>query len=155
MNIDSLYTVPFDGGFSVAEAPTTPPEDVSGKKDLEKDLAKCVEGISELQSKLYADDRYSLLLVFQAMDAAGKDGTIRAVMSGVNPAGCQVHSFKQPSAEELDHDFVAQLGPRNTCGIGLQQNHADPCVQQRIGNARAHRAATNHGGGLDVVRPHA
>ena len=112
MNIDSLYTVPFDGGFSVAEARTTPPEDVSGKKDLEKDLAKCVEGISELQSKLYADDRYSLLLVFQAMDAAGKDGTIRAVMSGVNPAGCQVFTFKSPSDEELEHDWLLRTTRR-------------------------------------------
>ena len=58
------------------------------------------------QELLYADDRYSLLLVFQAMDAAGKDGTIRHVMSGVNPQGCQVTSFKQPSSEELDHDFL-------------------------------------------------
>ena len=62
--------------------------------------------LAELQDKLYAQDRRSLLLVFQAMDAAGKDGTIKHVMSGVNPAGVQVHSFKAPSAEELDHDFM-------------------------------------------------
>jgi PPK2 family polyphosphate:nucleotide phosphotransferase len=62
--------------------------------------------MSDLQRRLYADDRYALLLIFQAMDAAGKDGTIRAVMSGVDPTGCQVFSFKQPSAEELDHDFL-------------------------------------------------
>src|SRR4029079_18135846 len=59
-----------------------------------------------LQDKLYAQDRYALLLVFQAMDAAGKDSTIRHVMSGVNPQGCQVYSFKTPSDEELDHDFL-------------------------------------------------
>jgi len=62
---------------------------------------------------LYADNRYALLLIFQAMDAAGKDGTIRAVMEGVNPAGCQVFAFKQPSAEELDHDFLW----RTTCRL--------------------------------------
>ena len=62
--------------------------------------------LAEEQDKLYAQDRWSLLLVFQAMDAAGKDGTIKHVMSGVNPQGCQVFSFKQPSQEELDHDFL-------------------------------------------------
>ncbi|HUQ91570.1 MAG TPA: polyphosphate kinase 2 family protein [Bryobacteraceae bacterium] len=62
--------------------------------------------LTELQDKLYADDRCSLLLIFQAMDAAGKDSTIKHVMSGVNPVGCQVYSFKAPSAEELDHDFL-------------------------------------------------
>ena len=65
-----------------------------------------VEGLAELQSMLYAQDRWSLLLVFQAMDAAGKDGAIKHVMSGVNPQGCQVVSFKSPSAEELDHDYL-------------------------------------------------
>ncbi len=69
-------------------------------------LARGVQWLAEEQDKFYADDNYSLLLVFQAMDAAGKDGTIRHVMSGVNPQGCQVFSFKQPSAEELDHDYL-------------------------------------------------
>jgi PPK2 family polyphosphate:nucleotide phosphotransferase len=62
--------------------------------------------LKELQARLYADNRYALLVIFQAMDAAGKDGVIKHVMSGVNPQGCQVHSFKHPSAEELDHDFM-------------------------------------------------
>jgi PPK2 family polyphosphate:nucleotide phosphotransferase len=69
-------------------------------------LAQGVEWLAEEQDKLYAQDRWSVLLVFQAMDAAGKDGTIKHVMSGVNPQGCQVYSFKQPSAEELDHNFL-------------------------------------------------
>ena len=64
------------------------------------------ERLSELQEMLYAHDRYSLLVIFQAMDAAGKDGAIRHVMSGINPQGCQVFSFKHPSATELDHDFL-------------------------------------------------
>lgn len=76
------------------------------KKDYEKQLQKQVEDLSDLQRLHYASDRYSLLLIFQAMDAAGKDGAIRHVMSGVNPQGCQVFSFKHPSATELDHDFL-------------------------------------------------
>ena len=69
-------------------------------------LQRGTEWLAEEQDMLYAQDRWSLLLVFQAMDAAGKDGTIKHVMSGVNPQGCQVFSFKQPSAEELSHDFL-------------------------------------------------
>jgi PPK2 family polyphosphate:nucleotide phosphotransferase len=69
-------------------------------------LAEGVARLSDMQDKLYAQDRWALLLIFQAMDAAGKDSIIRHVMSGVNPQGCQVYSFKQPSAEELSHDFL-------------------------------------------------
>jgi PPK2 family polyphosphate:nucleotide phosphotransferase len=76
------------------------------KKDYEKKLAAGTLELSELQRLLYAHDRYSLLVIFQAMDAAGKDGAIRHVMSGVNPQGCQVFSFKHPSEQELDHDFL-------------------------------------------------
>ncbi len=76
------------------------------KKQYQKLLEEQVEQLSSLQRLLYASDRYALLLIFQAMDAAGKDGAIRHVMSGVNPQGCQVFSFKHPSATELDHDFL-------------------------------------------------
>lgn len=69
-------------------------------------LAEHVRKLSQRQNLLYAHDRYSLLVILQAMDAAGKDGVIKHVMSGVNPQGCQVYSFKHPSAEELDHDFL-------------------------------------------------
>ncbi len=69
-------------------------------------LAEHIQELSQRQSLLYADNRYALLLIFQAMDAAGKDGAIKHVMSGVNPQGCQVYSFKHPSAEELEHDFL-------------------------------------------------
>jgi PPK2 family polyphosphate:nucleotide phosphotransferase len=71
-----------------------------------KFLEKSVETLSALQEKLYAQDRWGVLLVFQAMDAAGKDSAIKHVMSGVDPKGCQVYSFKSPSSEELDHDFL-------------------------------------------------
>jgi PPK2 family polyphosphate:nucleotide phosphotransferase len=76
------------------------------KKQYSKLLAEQVEELSELQRLHYASNRYALLLIFQAMDAAGKDGAIRHVMSGVNPQGCQVFSFKHPSATELEHDFL-------------------------------------------------
>ena len=72
-----------------------------------------VEELSSLQNLHYASNRYALLLIFQGMDAAGKDGAIRHVMSGVNPQGCEVFSFKQPSAEELEHDFLW----RTTCRL--------------------------------------
>ena len=74
--------------------------------DYKKILAGHLRGLTARQSLLYAHNRYSLLLIFQAMDAAGKDGAIKHVMSGVNPQGCQVFSFKHPSAEELSHDFL-------------------------------------------------
>ncbi len=85
------------------------PADTGPMKDKEAAealLQQGVERMAALQDTLYADDHWSLLLIFQAMDAAGKDGTIKHVMSGVNPQGCQVYSFKGPSAEELDHDFL-------------------------------------------------
>jgi len=102
----SPYLVPLDGSFRLADAPTAPPEDAPGKKACRKRLKDLRREIAETQRMLYARDEDALLLVFQAMDAAGKDGTIRAVLDGVNPAGCQVASFKKPSAEELDHDFL-------------------------------------------------
>ena len=76
------------------------------KQDAEQELLKNVEQLAAQQDVLYASHSYALLLVFQAMDAAGKDGTIKHVMSGVNPQGCQVFSFKSPSAEELNHDYL-------------------------------------------------
>jgi PPK2 family polyphosphate:nucleotide phosphotransferase len=76
------------------------------KDEADALLQHSTSQLAELQDKLYAQDRWGLLLIFQAMDAAGKDGTIKHVMSGVNPQGCQVYSFKAPSSEELDHDFL-------------------------------------------------
>src|SRR5919197_539397 len=85
--------------------------------DIEKDeakemLADGIKRLAELQERLYAQDRWALLAVFQAMDAAGKDGAIKHVMSGINPQGCQVHAFKAPSPEELDHDFLWRCAMR-------------------------------------------
>ena len=82
------------------------------KQRAEEELAQGVEVLRHLQDKLYAQDRWSVLIIFQAMDAAGKDGAIKNVMSGVNPQGCEVSSFKSPSAEELDHDFLWRCAKR-------------------------------------------
>ncbi len=106
-------------------------------KDALKDRAKAtleqnLTDLAEAQSLLYADDRYSVLIVLQAMDAAGKDGTIKHVMSGVNPQGCQVFSFKKPSAEELDHNFLWRymkcLPERGRIGIFNRSYYEDVLV---------------------------
>ena len=80
--------------------------DYTEKEDAKDDLKSNVERLAGLQDILFAQNTQSLLIIFQAMDAAGKDGAIKHVMSGLNPQGCQVFSFKQPSAEELDHDYL-------------------------------------------------
>lgn len=103
---ESTHRVAFDGGFRLQDASTRPPHDAPDKERCRILLRERVEEIDALQRLLYADNRHSVLLIFQAMDAAGKDGTIRAVLTGVDPAGCQVHSFKAPSEHELDHDFL-------------------------------------------------
>ena len=99
------YTVTSGKGFRLRDVD---PGDTLGlkEKDAREALARGVRRIADLQEMLYAQDRWGVLLIFQAMDAAGKDGAIEHVMSGVNPQGCQVFSFKAPSAEELDHDFL-------------------------------------------------
>jgi PPK2 family polyphosphate:nucleotide phosphotransferase len=90
----------------LSEWPTIVKPFFKSKKEYQEILEKHVEKLSSLQQLLYASNRYALLLIFQGMDSAGKDGAIRHVMSGVNPQGCEVFSFKQPSAEELEHDFL-------------------------------------------------
>ena len=104
--IDSPYLVPFDGTFCVVDSPTAASDPDLGRKDARSEIRDIVKEVRDLQRMLYAQDQFSLLLVFQAMDAAGKDSTIRAVMSGIDPSGCQVHAFKRPSSRELDHDFL-------------------------------------------------
>lgn len=96
----------------LAERPTAVEPLYTSKKHYRSLLKDGRAELSELQNILYAHDRYALLLIFQGMDAAGKDGAIRHVMSGVNPQGCQVFSFKQPSSEELDHDFLWRTNKR-------------------------------------------
>ena len=103
-----------DKEFQVAEGqtvdlgtwPTEVPPIYKSKADYEEKLTEQIERLSAAQERLYAVDRYAVLLILQAMDTAGKDGVIRHVLSGINPQGCQVFSFKHPSATELDHDFL-------------------------------------------------
>jgi PPK2 family polyphosphate:nucleotide phosphotransferase len=117
------------------------PTDYSGKfkskKEAVKLLKKNVERMTELQAKLYAQDKYSLLVIFQAMDAAGKDGTIKHVMSGLNPQGTQVSSFKQPSKEELDHGYLWRINKalpeRGRIGI-FNRSHYEEVLIVRVHN---------------------
>ena len=97
------YIVTDGKRFRLSGRPTRGPH---AEHDAKKFLKKGVKALSDLQEMLYAQDRWGVLLVFQAMDAAGKDSAIEHVMSGVDPTGCQVYSFKSPSSEELDHDFL-------------------------------------------------
>jgi PPK2 family polyphosphate:nucleotide phosphotransferase len=107
MPIDaSPFRVPSGQPVDLRRWPTHVAPFYRSKRDYQKLLAQHVATLAERQQLLYAHDRYALLLIFQAMDAAGKDGAIKHVMSGVNPQGCQVFSFKHPSGEELDHDFL-------------------------------------------------
>ncbi|MEO7167139.1 MAG: ADP-polyphosphate phosphotransferase [Spartobacteria bacterium] len=112
LNSEKFRVAPGDK-LQLDKCPTELKALYKSKSDYRKRLAAQVDGLSELQTLLYADNRYALLLIFQAMDAAGKDSAIKHVMSGVNPQGCEVYSFKRPSAEELQHDFLW----RTTCRL--------------------------------------
>ncbi len=127
---DSPYLVPFDGSFSVADASTKPLTE--GHRHRKKHRKKATRNLNKLQRVLAAGDRHAVLLVFQAMDAAGKDSTIRAVMQGVDPSGCQVFSFKRPSSTELDHDFLwrttCRLPERGRIGIFNRSQYEEVLV---------------------------
>lgn len=117
----SPYRVQPGESVDLAQRPTRVAPVYDSKKAYRRMLEARVDELSDLQQLHYASSRHALLLVFQAMDAAGKDGAIRHVMSGVNPQGCQVFSFKQPSSEELEHDFLwrttKRLPERGRIGI--------------------------------------
>ncbi len=100
------YCVTRGKGFRLKDFDPAGPQPVNLKAESDEFLNRNTERTSELQRKLYAQDRWALLLIFQGMDAAGKDGAIRHVMSGINPQGCYVCSFKTPSTEDLSHDFL-------------------------------------------------
>ncbi|WP_019451288.1 ADP-polyphosphate phosphotransferase [Cupriavidus sp. BIS7] len=107
MKIDTnAFRVHAGHSVHLAHKPTLVEPVYKSKEQYHKILAEHVEQLSEQQNRLYADNRFAVLFIFQAMDAAGKDGAIKHVMSGVNPQGCQVYSFKHPSAAELQHDFL-------------------------------------------------
>src|SRR5687768_5864031 len=121
--------------LDLKDHPTDFTGDYTEKKDAVEDLAENVGRLAQLQDRLYAHDVYSLLIIFQAMDAAGKDGAIEHVMSGVNPQGCHVVSFKQPSSEELDHDFLwrcqKNLPERGKIGI-FNRSHYEEVLVVRV-----------------------
>ena len=130
---ESEYLVPFDGSFRVGAASTTA---VTGRHPhTGKHRKHATDQLKQLQRVLAAGDRHAVLLVFQAMDAAGKDSTIRAVMQGVDPSGCQVFSFKKPSSQELDHDFLWRttrcLPERGRIGI-FNRSHYEEVLVVRV-----------------------
>ncbi|MCK9425122.1 MAG: polyphosphate kinase 2 family protein [Ignavibacteriaceae bacterium] len=108
---------------------------LKSKESAQKFLEKNVKRMAELQDKLYADNKWALLIIFQALDAAGKDGAIKHVMSGLNPQGTQVFSFKQPSAEEMDHDYLwritKSLPERGRIGI-FNRSHYEEVLVVRV-----------------------
>jgi len=130
---ESEYLVPFDGTFRIATASTVAVTDRNRHKGEHRRSA--TEALNKLQRVLAAGDRHAVLLVFQAMDAAGKDSTIRAVMQGVDPSGCQVFSFKKPSGLELDHDFlwrtIRHLPERGRIGI-FNRSHYEEVLVVRV-----------------------
>ena len=139
MNLDKIasrYRIDQTDKFKLADCD---PADCCGlsidKGDAKEMLKNSIERLSELQEKLYANNKWSVLVVFQAMDAAGKDGVIKHVMSGVNPQGVQVHSFKAPSEEELDHDFLWRIGKalpeRGRIGI-FNRSHYEEVLTVRV-----------------------
>lgn len=137
------YRVTSDKKFKLKDYPTAVTSDL-GKADkpmAQHTLQLGIEALAEMQDKLYAQDKWSLLVIFQAMDAAGKDGAIKHVMSGINPQGCEVTSFKSPSAEELDHDFLwrctKRLPERGRIGIFNRSYYEEVLV------VRVHEAILN------------
>ncbi len=106
MRLAAPYCVAKGGDFRLKDYETSDTGDVKDKQHSQRIIDNRAGLLNNLQEKLYAQDRWAMLLIFQAMDAAGKDAVIKHVMSGVNPQGCEVHSFKAPSTEELDHDYL-------------------------------------------------
>jgi PPK2 family polyphosphate:nucleotide phosphotransferase len=146
------HRVPFDGRFSISEFSTDPPDGMPSKKVLEEELDDLVDELDGLQQRLFADQRFAVLAVFQAMDAAGKDSTIRKVFSGVNPAGFRVHAFGRPSDLELRHDFLqrvaARLPERGKIGI-FNRSHYEEMLVVRV---HPEFLAAQHLPGVDMQR---
>jgi len=134
MNIDK-FRIKEGSKVDLNDHPTDFTDGFKDKDQAKEDLAKNIQRLAELQDVLYAQNIYALLIIFQAMDAAGKDSAIKHVMSGVNPQGCQVISFKQPSAEELDHDFLwrcqKNLPERGKLGI-FNRSHYEEVLVVRV-----------------------
>ncbi|MHB8579101.1 MAG: polyphosphate kinase 2 family protein [Ignavibacteriaceae bacterium] len=136
----SDFKVKPDSKVDLSKIDTSNSEGIKTKGEAKKLLKKNVEKMMGLQDKLYSEDRYSMLLIFQALDAAGKDGTIKHVMSGLNPQGTQVTSFKQPSAEELNHHYLWRvndgLPERGRIGI-FNRSYYEEVLVVRVHNLLA------------------
>ncbi len=132
------HRVPYDGKFRIGDFDPDPPQGGGSETKLEAELEESVARLDELQRKLFADERHALLAVFQAMDAAGKDSTIRKVFSGVNPAGFRVHAFGRPSELELRHDFLqrvaSRLPERGKIGV-FNRSHYEEVLVVRVHTA--------------------
>ncbi len=128
----SRYKIQSHSDLKLAEIKTNDSGSYGSREDAEKRLVDNIQKMAEYQSKLYAQDKYALLIIIQAMDTAGKDGTIKHVMSGLNPQSTHVHSFKQPSAEELNHDYlwraIKRLPERGSIGIFNRSYYEDVLV---------------------------
>lgn len=133
--VKSPYLIAANGEFKVRHAKARPPKKAPDKEACKARLQELVAELAELQRVLYANDHRALLVMFQAMDAAGKDSTIRAVFSGVDPTGCQVTSFKQPSGTELEHDFLwrstVALPERGRIGV-FNRSHYEEVLVVRV-----------------------
>jgi polyphosphate kinase 2 (PPK2 family) len=129
------FRVPEGKKIRLADYSTGPPGSEISKDEGRNRLAAGVARLAELQDKLHAQNTYALLIVLQGIDASGKDGTIKHVMSGVNPSGCQVTSFKVPSEEELDHDYLWRYGrglpARGNIGI-FNRSHYEEVLVVRV-----------------------
>jgi len=136
IDISGFIAKPSDS-FELKKFKTDYTAGIDSKQKAEKLLKKNIETMADLQDKLYAQDKYSLLIIFQAMDAAGKDGAIKHVMSGLNPQGTQVYSFKQPSKEELDHGYLWRIQKavpeRGRIGI-FNRSHYEEVLIVRVHN---------------------
>lgn len=134
MNAD-LYLVPPDTRVKLKKYPPGETEPFASKEQAQVQLEADILKLSDLQAKLYAQDTYALLIILQGIDSSGKDGTIKHVMSGVNPAGCEVKSFKAPSTEELDHDYLWRhskaLPERGRIGI-FNRSHYEEVLVVRV-----------------------
>jgi len=137
MNNHKKYFVKPGVKLNLSKISTSDTNRLKSKKDAESNLTKNIKEMAELQAKLYAQDKYAILIVFQAMDAAGKDGMIKHVMSGLNPQGTQVFSFKQPSTTELDHGYLWRINnalpEKGRIGI-FNRSHYEDVLVVRVHN---------------------
>src|SRR5258708_7501323 len=134
-DLASAYRIDHPKKFRLKDCDPADTGKIKSKESAKELLESGVAKLSDLQGKLYAQDKWAVLLIFQAMDAAGKDSTIEHVMSGVNPQGCQVFSFKEPSAEELAHDFLwrttVRLPARGRIGV-FNRSHYEEVLVVRV-----------------------